>query len=53
MVAPIDLKAAKAALERKKYAAMVLTEFDKQTRQHAAPIRQERAEVRRKAKEQL
>ena len=50
---PIDMQEARKRLERKKYAAMVLAEFDKQTRQHAAPIRAERAEVRRKAKEKL
>ncbi len=41
------------AQERKRYAAMVLAEFDKQEHQRAAPIREERAEIRRKAKESL
>lgn len=45
--------AAGRAQERKRYAAMVLGEFDKQERQRAAPVREERAEIRRKAKEQL
>jgi hypothetical protein len=45
--------AAGRAQERKRYAAMVLGEFDKQERQRSAPIREERAEVRRKAKESL
>lgn len=48
-----DMKAAKAALARKKYAALVLREFDKQERQQSAPVREERAEVRRKAKAKL
>lgn len=47
----VCLKAAKAAVERKRYGAMVLAEFDKQARQAAAPIREKRDEVRRKAKE--
>lgn len=49
----IDLKAATAAIQRKRYAALVLDSFDKQ--EHAAKQKQaeKRSEVQRKARNQF
>ena len=49
----VQLKAAKAAIERKRYGALVLAEFDKQERQAKRPLIEKRAEIERKAREAL
>lgn len=49
----IDLKAAKAARERKRYAALVLDCFDKQTYAAKRQQAEQRAEVQRKARAQF
>lgn len=46
----INLKAAKAKQERKKYSALVLGEFDRQEHQAKQQQREQTAEVRRKAR---
>lgn len=53
MSKPVDMNAAKKRLERKKYAALVLGSFDAAS--HAAKRKTEetRAEVERKARNQL
>ena len=49
---PIDMKAAKARLERKKYAALVLGVFDGQEHEDRRKMEEKRAEVERKARSQ-
>lgn len=49
----VQLKAAKAAIERKRYGALVLTEFDRQEREAKRPVVLRRAEVERKARKAL
>lgn len=49
----VQLKEAKASIERKRYAAMVLKAYDKQDRQSKKPLMEKRAEVERKAREAL
>lgn len=49
----VQLKAAKAAIERKRYGALVLAEFDRQERAAKLPLIERRAEIERKAKKAL
>jgi hypothetical protein len=49
----VQLKAAKAAIERKRYGALVLAEFDRQKQQAERPNIEKRAEVERKARKAL
>lgn len=49
----VQLKAAKAAIERKRYGATVLAEFGRQERVAQRPIVEQRAEVERKARKSL
>lgn len=49
----VQLKAAKVAIERKRYGALVLAEFDRQTRGVTNARAEKRAEVERKARKAL
>jgi len=49
----VQLKAAKAAIERKRYGASVLAEFDRQEREAKKPLIDKRAEIERKARKAL
>jgi hypothetical protein len=49
----VQLKAAKAAIERKRYGSMVLAEFDRQERNAKRPLIEKRAEIERKAKKAM
>jgi len=49
---PIDMKAAKARMERKKYAAMVLGTFSRLEHEDKRKLEEKRAEVERKARHQ-
>jgi hypothetical protein len=53
MSQPTDMKAAKARLGRKKYAALVLAEFSSLEHEDKRKIEENRAEVERKARKQL
>lgn len=46
----VSLKAAKPAIERKRYAALVLDEFDMQQREAARPLIEKKQAVRRQAR---
>ena len=48
-----DMKAAKARLERKKYAAQVLAEFSSLEHEDKRKLEEKRAEVDRKARKQF
>jgi len=50
---PIELKAAKERLERKKYAAQVLSVFDRLTHAERRQLQERRIVVERKARGQL
>lgn len=50
---PIDLKAAKERLQRKKYEALVLSTWDRMTADEKRQQAQQRAEVERKARRQM
>lgn len=52
MSQPTNMKAAKARLERKKYAARVLGVFDEMKHADNKSIQEQRAEVERKARNQ-
>jgi len=49
----VQLKEAKASIERKRYAALVLKSYDTQERKVKKPLVERRAEVERKARESL
>lgn len=49
----VQLKAAKAVIERKRYAALVLGAYDRIGREAERPLVEKRAEVERKAKKAL
>lgn len=53
MSKPIDMKAAKVRLERKKYAALVLAEFSSLEHEDKRKTEESRAEVERKARENM
>ena len=53
MSQPTEMKAAKARLERKKYAALVLAEFSSLGHEDKRAAEEKRAEVERKARKQL
>lgn len=53
MTTPIDIKAAKERLERKKYAALVLSEFSSLEHENKREKEEFRAEVERKARENV
>ncbi|MDQ0035463.1 hypothetical protein J2W30_003231 [Variovorax boronicumulans] len=49
----VRLKEAKASIERKRYATLVLKAYDEQDRQAQKPLIEKRAEVERKARKSL
>lgn len=49
----IDLKAAKAASERKRYTDAVLKEFDRQEHSAKRELLDKRSEIQRKARKEL
>lgn len=49
----VQLKEAKASIERKRYGALVLAEFDRQEREAKKPLIEKRAEIERKAKKAM
>jgi len=53
MSKPVDMNAAKKRLERKKYAALVLGSFDDIAHADRRKTEEARAEVERKARNQL